>query len=694
MPLIHVAQRLQSPDIDRIVRPFREPKASLRRAILLTIALAWAWFWGTQSPNHFLNAEAIAILPAMVAAITLTVIWSFYVNTRKNNLPPWVDVVGTIMDFAISFYLLKNAWNLLLPIVGLLPLACVNTGARFKPIWFYVSVAAAVMIVGLSAPSGYWASRPAVAILAMVLVAGVPMTFNRVLVGLSRISEKAISARDAQSRFLAMMSHELRTPLHTVINAASLVGAYPHEHQRIPLLNSIKTNANVLLSRVNDMLDVASSDAGVIAPEAGEPFDLRAVIQTAKAVVNEQAVEHGNMLTFMYDASRPTALIGQPRKIEQVIINLASNAIKYTPSGGSVVVTAVANPVVDGASEAELVISVADTGIGIPDAEKSKIFDAFHQVSSGDTRMYGGVGLGLHIIKQLSIRMRASITVEDNPGGGTVFTWRQTLPVTETGTIPANDRATSTELSEHAATVAPLRCLVVDDNASNREIIGRILTLAGHEIGYANDGAQGIAKIMSGDYDLTFLDLHMPGMSGLDVLAAVQPTGPGMAMPKVVILTASTDAKSKERALQLNAYGFLFKPLSITDLLNTLSAVARGQRMAAQESCCPANPVETMRRIADESTTRAYLHNCSNDLQEAMDGLMQNDPTASDEDRGRQLHRLKNALINCGCPLAPHIQQGLQEKNVTHAELQGMMPDIHRLVATAHATLSAAPEMT
>lgn len=693
MPLIHVAERLQSPDIDRIVRPFREPKASLRRAILLSIALSWSWFWGTQSPQHFLNAEAVSILPALVIALVIALGWSFYVNRLRHHLPPWVDVVGTILDFAVAFYLLKNAWNLLLPIVGFLPLACVNTGARFKPVWFYISVAVAVLIVGLSAPSGYWASRPAVAILAMVLVAGIPLTFNRVLLGLSRISEKAISARDSQSRFLAMMSHELRTPLHTVINAASLVSAYPHEYQRVPLLNSIKTNANVLLSRVNDMLDVAASSASGPTTDPGEAFDLRSVIHTVKAVIHEQALERRLMLTFMFDAARPTTLIGHPRKLEQVIINLASNAIKYTPPGGSIVITAAASPVVQGAEESELVISVADTGIGIPDAEKDRIFDAFHQVSSGETRQFDGVGLGLHIVKQLSIRLSASISVEDNPGGGTVFTWRQTLPVAHRGAVLSSDQAASTLLAEHAASTPSMRCLVIDDNASNRQIIGRILTLAGHQFSYATDGPQGIAMIISGDYDVAFLDLHMPGMSGLDVLEAVHGQAYGMPLPKIVILTASTDAKAQERAKQLHAYGFLFKPLAIADLLSTLSGIAAGITFDHESLRGAGNPIDMMRSLSDDSTTRAFIHHCANDLRDCFNAVIQASPEESDEHRAKLLHGLKNALINTGMPLDTITADGPIDQPLTHAELQDLLPRLHRLVASANAFLATAPEM-
>lgn len=691
MPLIDVAQRLRSPQIDRIVEPFRERKASVRRAVVIALATAWAAFWATKPESHFLSTEASRVLPVVIAILIATIVWAVYVNKTERWTRKWIDITGTFADFIGIGILLHLAWNLMLPLVAFLPLVCVTTGARFRGSAFKLAVLGAVVIVAISAPAGYWFSRPAVAILAVVLVAGIPYTFNRVLSGLAQISEQAIQARDSQSRFLAMMSHELRTPLHTVIHAAGLMGSYsdPKEHQA--LVRSITTNASVLLSRVNDVLDVAAEDDGEIALSV-EAFDLRSVLETISAVVSPQAKTKDIMLTLMYDADRATILKGDPRRIEQVVTNLAANAIKYTDRGGSVVITATTTQITSDSPTSELVVSVADTGIGIPSHQRVRIFDAFTQVSSGESRTHDGVGLGLHIVQMISNRMGASIAMDDNPGGGSIFTWRVNLELATPGSNAVSTVGTTNLLEDHRNTCTPMRCLVVDDNSSNLEIMGRILTLAGHQPSFAHDGEECISLLRSSKFDLVYLDLHMPGISGLDVLRTVKNEWKSSDVPRIVVLTASTDTKAAEMASQLGAFGFLKKPLSIPALLDSLNNAAA--LLTIHDGGLSTSPVQILREISDRSAVRAYLLKTMAEL-DASAGALDATINASTSDEGdliEPLHRLKNALISARLPEGLPLDHQLFEAS-SFDDVVANLPQILRLVEHAKFNLRAAPEV-
>jgi len=292
------------------------------------------------------------------------------------------------------------------------------------------------------------------------------------------------------------------------------------------------------------------------------------------------------------------------------------------------------------------------------------------------------------------LQVEATIAVEDNPGGGTVFIWRQKLATSDATLIPAHDIATSEILSKHAQSTRSLRCLVVDDNSSNRDIMGRILSMAGHNAEFAVDGEQAMAKLGSSRYDITFLDLHMPGMSGLEVLQALREQGRDGETAKVVILTASTDMAATQRAAELDAYGFLHKPLSIAALLETLKSAAEGRSYDMADVVTNTNPLETMRMLSDETGVRAYLHKALNELKDSMDAVSMAPENIDGQERGALVHRLKNSLINAGASLSSIKPYLLDDTGLTHGQLQELLPGMHRIVATTVSGLSSAPEMT
>lgn len=649
MSLIEVSRRLRNETINRAVAPFTEVRASVRRVILMVVSLIWVVHWSRIPSNVVLSGEAKALLPWIIAFVIGSIAWAVVVRRPALRNEEWPDAVGTAADFLGITVLMSVAFNLMLPFVIFLPLTCITMGARYSKTAFWLGIVGAVMVVGFSAPEGYWMSRPVVAVLAIALLVGIPMTVNRILTSLREISEQAIQARDTQTRFLAMMSHELRTPLNSIVNASGLIDVTRLPEDQRPLVDHVKTNAAVLLSRVDDVLDVAAIDGGTFQLNSA-PFDLHGALQTVRSVVGSMVQEKGVSLSVNVAEDVPQVLIGDARRITQVLCNLASNAVKYTPRSGQVDITA-RRAGGTAPDVCALEVSVADTGIGIPDDQKEKIFEAFHQISQGDARAHDGVGLGLHIVKTVSDRMKGRLEVSNRPeGSGSVFTWRLTLPVAGPGLRGTETMEMLELLKRHRIAAAPRSCLVIDDNASSLDIMRRVLVLGGHRVLTASSGDEGLRILRSTPIDVAFLDLHMPGMSGWDVLQEHRNGRGGSQATKIVILSAVTDAESQERAVAMGAAGYLRKPMMTAEVLDTL--VRLGPTGAGAPMVSPHlkelrnNHLDVMRSIASQADVSAYLEACVEELSGTMADIEAAAASRNERAVFEQVHRLKNVFMN------------------------------------------------
>lgn len=642
--------------MERAVAPFTERYASVRRVILMGVALAWAVFWAgrVMPPPDRLPEEAAAALPWVGALLAMSVMWMVYVRKPALAGAEWPDAAGTVGDFLGIGIMLAVAFNLMLPFVIFLPLTCITIGARYDRRAFIAGLIAAVLILGFAgeyAIDGYWTKRPAVAMLAVALIVGMPLTVNRLLTSLREISEEAIKARDTQSRFLAVMSHELRTPLHSIVSATGLIDPMHMRPDERPLLTLVKQNAAVLMSRVDDVLDVAAIDGGSFQLNTG-PFEVRSMLDTVRSVI--QSMVHAKEVEFdvQVHPTVPQVLIGDARRIEQVLCNLASNAVKYTPRGGSVRVDIGVDQTHDG--NVTLRIDVADTGIGIADADKARIFEAFTQVSEGEARAHDGVGLGLHIVRVVSERMGGRLDVASRPGGGTVFTWTLNLPIAGPGLRVSETLEMLELIRRHRLATTARSCLVIDDTPSNLDIMRRILALAGHQVLTASSGEDGLKVLRSTPIDVAFLDIHMPGMSGWDVLREHRQGRGGSQATRIVILSAVTDDESRERAFREGASGYLRKPLDTKALLDGLASIGPMARQAP--SLLPAPPVvettttkshvDVMRSIASQADVAVYLHACVDELRETLDDLRKAYAGRDFAEIYAHTHRLKNVFLN------------------------------------------------
>jgi ABC-type amino acid transport substrate-binding protein/HPt (histidine-containing phosphotransfer) domain-containing protein len=370
---------------------------------------------------------------------------------------------------------------------------------------------------------------------------------KQVETALLRAKEIADSANRAKGDFLANMSHEIRTPLNAVIGLTRLSLETEPAPALRDYLRKIDLSARTLLALISDILDLSRIEAGKLQPRR-EPLALTDVLDRVRVMVEQPAAEKGLTLRIDGPAEPVGRLLGDELRLTQVLLNLVGNAVKFTVRGRVSLAVWVED---ENARELRLAFTVTDTGIGIPEERRADLFDAFTQVDTSGTRGHGGSGLGLAISARLVALMGGRLEVESVEGKGSCFWFSLAFP-------RALEQAAEEAMPIPAA-LRGVRVLVAEDDPVSQLLARDLLGRRGAVVAIAGTGAEAVAAVAQGDFDIVLMDVRMPEMDGLTACRKIRAL-PGGGLP-IIALTANALAGERERCLAAGMDGYLTKPL-------------------------------------------------------------------------------------------------------------------------------------
>ncbi|MEP2667487.1 MAG: ATP-binding protein [Cyclobacteriaceae bacterium] len=459
-----------------------------------------------------------------------------------------------------------------------------------------------------------------------------------------------LRAQKAKEQFLANVSHEIRTPINGIAGMATLLSQNPTAKEQTTYLNAIKSAADNLKVIINDILDLASIESGKLNFEKIN-FNIEDLLHSVVDSFSVQSSQKGIELDYQLDKKISKVLVGDPFRLNQILINLISNAIKFTHEGKIDLSCQLEKK---NAKTQHIRIDVTDTGIGIPSDKLNKIFESFSQADASVTRKYGGTGLGLTIVKQLVELQKGNISVSSVENKGTTFSIIIPYAVGNPSEVEEKTSVFNRKKKD-LNSLKDLRILLAEDNDINRLYATSILKMWECTADTAENGYVALEKVRNNDYDIILMDIQMPVMDGFETTRAIKKSGAPKDQIPIIALTANSSSKDIEKCLASGMNDCIGKPFTPENLFSIL--VKYGQFKAAK-------PESVLKK---EKVDLTYLKKISgNDkvfVDDIINSFVRNTPAALKEIRSHlksqnwekmeeQVHKIKPTLTMIGMPIA------------------------------------------